>query len=464
MSETIIDGNGSGDKAGVTTDNRIKVDAIISDEDGDRADIIPTDGHKGIVAIAPGHVSTKNSTTTPLASGGVFTGEWEDITNFGIIVITVKSDVASATDGLEVQFSCDQSSVVSSDVFSIPANTGKTFSFQAAAQYFRVKYTNGATNQSSICLSTVLKPYYVKPSSHRVADQVSDQDDAELTKSVITGEDPGGNFQNVSTTEDGNLTISDNSDGLAIAKGDVTGHTFVHKFGNAPDFDTGDGEITVWDGAEDDTDWENMVYNYSTTAAIDSISSSSAADTQDIVVQGLDANWELTTQTVTLNGQTRVALTTNLIRVFRAYNDNSTDLAGHVFVYENDTLTGGVPDDPELIRAIIDPSNQQTEMAVYTIPAGKTGYMRDWYMATSGGSKSSNYVFKLKSRNFGKIFRTKHTSALEALAPVPYQHKYEEPEVFQEKTDIEMTVESIASPAAAGNSVSAGFDIVLVDN
>ena len=43
---------------------------------------------------------------------------------------------------------------------------------------------------------------------------------------------------------------------------------FVHKFGGAPDFDTGDGYVSVWDGA-DDSSTDEMQYNYSTTADIE---------------------------------------------------------------------------------------------------------------------------------------------------------------------------------------------------
>ena len=256
------------------------------------ADVIATNGHFGVVALAPGHVSTDNSTATPLAGGGNFPGAWEDLTNFGVIVVTVNSSHASAADGLMIEFSSDGTNVDSDDSFTIPASTGKTFSFQAATRYFRVSYTNGGTLQTHFRLQTILKPYYVKPSSHRISDQISGQDDAELVKAAITGVDPNGNWQDVITTPDGNLTISDNSSGLAIAKGDVTGTTFIHKFGNAPDFDTGDGEVDVWDGAEDNTTWELMNYVYSTTDDIDSVSSSSAADTQDVVVEGLDANYD----------------------------------------------------------------------------------------------------------------------------------------------------------------------------
>ena len=39
--------------------------------------------------------------------------------------------------------------------------------------------------------------------------------------------------------------------GLEVAKGNIPGHSIVHKFGNAPDFDTSDGVVDVWDGASD---------------------------------------------------------------------------------------------------------------------------------------------------------------------------------------------------------------------
>ena len=65
-------------------------------------------------------------------------------------------------------------------------------------------------------------------------------------------------------------------DGVAVSKGIVPGESYVHKFGYAPDFDTADGEVTIWDGAEDGTTWEQMTYQYSSTADIDSVSSSNA--------------------------------------------------------------------------------------------------------------------------------------------------------------------------------------------
>jgi hypothetical protein len=405
--------------------------------------------------------STGNTSTTPLAANATFPGAWEMTKDFAIIYITVSPDVASATDGLVIQSSIDGVNVLDQDVFTITAGSTKTFSFQSAGIYTRVQYTNGGTIQGSFSLLTLYKYVYGKPSSHRIQDSIVDEDDAELVKAVLTGK-ANGSFVNVLTTVDGNLKISDGSSGLEIAKGNVTGHSFVHKFGRAPDFDTADGEVTIWDGAEDGTAWELMRYVYSTSADIDSISSS-AADTQDITITGLDTNWESVTQTITLTGQTRKALDTNLIRVFRAFNNSSTAFTGHVFVYKNGALTAGVPNTNADIRLVLQPENQQTEMAVYSIPAGYTGYVRDWYASSSGANKNSNFPIRLYARNFGKVFRLKHSSALSDNGTSAYQHKYEEPEVFAEKTDIEMTCEMLAV-GGTGASISGGFDIVLVEN
>ncbi len=427
----------------------------------DRREHHPTLNAKKV--MEQGVISNNNSTMTPLGANEVFTGKACDILHFGVILVGIKSDVASATDGLSVQFSPDGTNWDNTDEYTIPATKGKTFSFQPVSRYMRVMYTNGSSAQGYFRMQTVLKPDYVKPSSHRIQDSIIGDDDAELVKAVLTGEDPNGVFQNVKTTEDGNLTISDNSSGLAIAKGDVTGTTFIHKFGNAPDFDQTDGAVTVWDGA-DDTNINQMQYPYSSSADIDSISSSEDGDTQDIEIQGLDTNYNLVSQTITLTGQTRKALDTNLIRVFRMENMGSTDFAGYVYCYVDTELSGdGVPDDATKVRAVVQNGNNQTLMAVYTIPAGKTGYMRDWYASISGANRTSNYIIRVRARSLGGVFKVKHISALVEGGSSHTQHKYEEPEVFEAKTDIEITTQMTAV-AATDASISAGFDIVLIDD
>ena len=436
---------------------------LIDETTGTSANVISVNGSNGLVTIEPNHISTDNSTATPLGISGVFTGTSEDITNYAVMFVNVYSNVASATDGLCIQFSTDGTNWDISECYTIAADTYKTFSIQCATKYFRISYTNGGVGQTSFRLQTKLCTKNALDSSHRIADAISDQDDATLTKAVLTAQQPDTTFVNVGATPSGNLKVTDAENTLAIAKGDVVGASNVNKWGNAPDFDQADGEITVWDGAEDGTAWENMSYIFSTTAAIDSISSTDNTDTEDITIVGLDTNWAEVTQTVTLTGQTRAALSTSLIRVYRAYNANGTEFSGHVIIYENDTTTGGVPDDPTLIRAVIDPSNQQTEMAVYTIPAGKTGYLLGGYASTAGANKSSNYVIKFKARRFGKVFRNQQKIALADAGTSFVPFTYPIPQSYPEKTDLVVTAEMKVS-GGTGASVSAGFSVVLIDD
>ena len=421
-----------------------------------------TDNAIDINPTNTGIVDVGNSTNIPLDADEAFEGTPVEIKDYGVIYVTTTSNVASAEDGLSVQQSSDGINWDHTDEYTINADTNKTFSFQAGAQFGRVIYKNGSTDQSYFRLQTILKKGYGKPSSHRIQDNIVDDDDAELVKAVLTGK-ANGSFKNVLTTDDGDLKISDNSNGLSIAQGNVTGVSFIHKFGNAPNFDSSDNEVTIWDGADDGTAWEKMKYTFSTIADIDSLSSNNAADTQNIEVQGLDANYDIVIQSIQLNGQNRVALTTNLIRIYRMKNISSSDLNGHVFCFVNGTLSGGVPTNVDNIMAIIRPENNQTEMAVYTVPSGKTGYLRSWYVSTAGASKDSNYIIRLKARPEGQVFQLKHKSSISDSGTSYIQHEYVEPSRFEGKTDIIMTVDMTAL-GATGASISGGFDIVLVDN
>lgn len=476
MPDQIIDGLGSAYPWQINNYNAAKVYMNVNGSDVGSTTPMPIyqpevttsnihTGSKEIQVFMQNHICAENTSSSPIGAGSSFIGSWQNVIDYSEIRVSVISDVNSATDGLAIQWSADGVNLITGvdDNFTIPSNTGKTFSTPRNWPYFRVNYTNGSVDQGSFFIMSQVDRMASKGSMHRIQDRISSDDDATLTKSVLSGEDQDGTFQNVQTTRDGNLTISDNSNGLSIAEGNVTGKTFIHKFGNAPDFDTADGDVTVWDGAEDGTTWENMVYDYSTTADIDRISSSSTSDTINITVYGLDSNWNEVTQTITLTGQTPAPLSTNLIRVFRMVNTNGTDLVGHVFCFVNVATTGGVPNTPANIRAIIQPGNNQTLMAVYSVPAGKTGYMRDWYASTAGANKSSNYPVKVFARPFGSVFQLKHISAVSDNGSSHVQHNYIEPEVFAEKTDIEMRM-SMTAVGGTAASVSAGFDIVLVNN
>jgi hypothetical protein len=142
-------------------------------------------------------------------------------------------------------------------------------------------------------------------------------------------------------------------------------------------------------------------------------------------------------------------------------NTGATDLAGYVYGYVNSAITGGVPDDPTQVRAVIQGSYNQTLMSIYTVPTGYTAYLRSWYGALAGASKTTNYKMYMFARPSGGVFQLKHKAALSENGTSMIRFDYVEPEVFAAGTDIEMRTAITAGSITAAN-VAAGFDIVLV--
>ena len=261
------------------------------------------------------------------------------------------------------------------------------------------------------------------------------------------------------------FTICDNSKTASFFIEESLANLAIHKFGHNTDIDTASTPETIWGGGGDYTG-----QNTSVATTIDVISDSTDDDgggigALTVLVQGLDANYDLVIQTKTLQGQTQITLDTPLIRVFRLKNVSSTDVGGQVYCFEQTADAGGdgIPDDTTKVRAIMNNGNNQTLMAIYTIPAGKTGYMRSFFAGTAGAKKTTNYVIDLYARPFGQVFQLKHKSALADTGTTYWNHMYAEPEVFTEKTDIVIRAQ-VTEAAITLASVSAGFDIVLVDN
>ncbi len=237
---------------------------------------------------------------------------------------------------------------------------------------------------------------------------------------------------------------------LQVNQGLYPGYSVVDKFGENPEIDKLSTPEDVWE--------YGGLYNYDAdgTAPIVSLISTNAADTMDIEVQGLNITGELTTQTITLTGTTRVALTTPLWRCFRMSNVGSTNTAGTVYCYVG---TGGVPSAAN-VRAIIDNGNNQSLMALYTVPKGKVAFL---YRGELGGSRKKNAGVaqaSYYSRRFGKVFRVKKRLALVNSGSSTYQDARSFPDIIPSLTDIKLTVEDVTDDDIG---VFGTFDILLVD-
>lgn len=220
---------------------------------------------------------------------------------------------------------------------------------------------------------------------------------------------------------------------IDISRDKIPNAVAVHKFGKASDIDSVNGFVDIWDAG--DLDISLKIKTYSTTADIDSISSSDAGDTQTIFVIGLDVNWIITGQFVTLDGQNRVALTTALIRVFRMRNDSSTSIDGIVYCYVNGAITNGVPDVMTTVRAIINDGNNRTLMTHFTIPEGMFGLWHD-YEVSLGNRTAVSSNWRIWTRPFEKVFSIRKNGTLNATGTSSIYRPIQFPIRLEPRTDI----------------------------
>jgi|GEM_PF-3123574 len=155
-------------------------------------------------------VDANNSTAVVLGIGGVFTGVGTDLSenDYVTALIALYSDVDSAADGLEVQFSADNATWYTTDEYSYEGGTGpKIYHIPRILRYFRVKYTNGGVGQATFLVEVTLLTGTVRGSSHRLEDDLVGQDDAEVTKSIIAAKIPSGHYHNIEASARGALNV-----------------------------------------------------------------------------------------------------------------------------------------------------------------------------------------------------------------------------------------------------------------
>ena len=229
---------------------------------------------------------------------------------------------------------------------------------------------------------------------------------------------------------------------LDVAKGNVDGHAIMSKFGQNSALSTAYED--VWDGGGDYT------YPADGSADIVELVSTDTNDTEDIEIQGLSADGTLTVQTETLTGTTPVVITTPLWRVFRLKNMGSNDLVGEVTV-ENAAN--------DVDYAIIQIGNNQTLMALYTIPKDKTGYMVLGTNSIIGTNRTYAVAGRMTMRPFGGVFQLKKTFGLQSDGTSYMAMSWPLPGRIGALTDIR-----VSAISSATGGINTTFEILLVDN
>lgn len=225
---------------------------------------------------------------------------------------------------------------------------------------------------------------------------------------------------------------------LAIGEGDVTDHIPVLKFGYNPSVANGATE-TIW--------LYGGLYPWSAFdggAVTLYLKSTSASDTETIVVEGLDANYDLLQETVTLTGTTAVATTNAFLRVSRMRISGPEINVGDITAHAGSAVGTVVSD--------IGTGYGQTLKGTYTVPRNYYAMMMD--LSVRSG-KNDDMLLEAYKREPGEAFRIFHLSE---IYENQYRHDYVLPKIFPPKTDIDIRV----TAQVQNISASCNFDLILV--
>jgi hypothetical protein len=244
---------------------------------------------------------------------------------------------------------------------------------------------------------------------------------------------------------------------LQVARGQVAYHESVYKFGN--NAAVANVTETIWQ--------QGGLYSYLSAASVLKVSSSSANDTsagtgaRTVELFGLDGDYNEINEVVTLNGQTAVNTTQSYLRINRMIvrSAGSGGYNAGIIYAGTGTVTTGVP--ANIYATINGDGTNQTLMALWTVPAGYTGYLMQ-YDVSNGTTSNTPAVCKmtLVARPYGEVFQSKDVKSL--TTGMHIENTLIVPVKFAEKTDIE--VRAVSSSASVVFDISAAFEIIYIKN
>jgi len=228
---------------------------------------------------------------------------------------------------------------------------------------------------------------------------------------------------------------------LNVSAGIMTEMANVHKFGSV-----------VTSNATYDTVWtEGGQYEFPENPGIVTLVSSDAQDNPSgtgaatVVLQGLDSNFDEIQETITLNGTVGVAGTLSFLRTHRMFVDTGNTNSGNLTVSIGSTVT-----------CAIAPDMGQSQVAFYTVPRGKSAFLKQFTATQNKNQENSMRLFQRYPNSGNRPYRVVTELNLYGSNMIkPYSF----PVFFGEKTDLETRAYT-----GSNCTTSAMFDLLVVDN
>lgn len=307
-----------------------------------------------------------NTTTTPLAGSASFTGTWVNVSQYHGIVVGMNGTPAS--DGtVYMEFSLDGATLAeglgtSATISDLSQATPRTVA--VVATYYRTRYVNGTTAQSTFTLTTFLSTERVDLTA-TTNQLLYDNEDVRLVRAV----------SDYNTERNTGLLVDQ------FAR---------RKFGR--NLTVGTSNETVWTHT---ANWipAQTAYTIRIAAGGDAADTAAGLGARSVEVLFLDENFDEVTEILTTAGALVSAATTALaIRVISAKVLTTGTYHGtNVGPIVIEQTTGGG------VMGAIAAGDGTTEQAIYTVPNGFTLYMTDIFVSCGQANSADIHLHAVKN-------------------------------------------------------------------
>lgn len=281
---------------------------------------------------------------------------------------------------------------------------------------------------------------------------INPQQPGYVSGSTVTISNPSGTSLSIQSST--TLHVSEMSDFfISASAGIIPGVTVLHKFGSNSACSTSEEGIHSLGGAIPFTSSADTVRVKAGGNANDTAAGTGA---RTIVVSGVDANFATSSETITLAGGSASASTTaSFMRVTRAFVSGAGTYgaanAGDIIIQ----TTGGT----DLIQ--IDASKGQSQTTLFTVPAGKTGYILG-YQGNSSSAKPNTIKFFIRNSadDVTAPYSPYRIQSTRSELSGSFDEQFRVPLRVTEKTDIWAT----CLMTTGAGSADVEYDVVFYNN
>jgi len=178
-----------------------------------------------------------------------------------------------------------------------------------------------------------------------------------------------------------------------------------------------------------------------------------------VLIEGLAADYSLLSEVVALDGLSVVTTVGEYLYINRMYVAQSgvTETnEGTIYIADDlATWVAGVPQEINYVQGSIHLTHGQTQQCIYTVPKDHTAYVTGGYIITDANQNTEFHVM-----TYDRVTNTRRI----ALEGTIKSASFTKDNSVYIAVDAGTTVWVEASNASSSSAVSAGLDMILVDN